>query len=226
MRFGALAAGAGAVALFVGTFLHPIGADPNDSVAAFTEYAADRLWVASHLTQLLGVIFIVGALIQLSRTLLTGSAGLWAALGMAGAIASLAVAAALQAVDGVALKVMVDNWAAASEADKPMMFQAAYGVRQIEVGLASMMGLLFGLTVSLYGIALIIDDRLPSWLGWLGLLGGVATGIAGVVMAYTGFSGLAMAINMPSSSLLVLWLIILGVMMWHHSERLGNSGSA
>ncbi len=227
VRAGATAAVAGAVVLFIGTFLHPADADPNDALAAFTEYAADQLWVASHLMQLLGMIFIVGALIQLSRILSTGGAGLWAALGGAGAIASLAVAAATQAVDGVALKVMVDNWAAATEPEKMMIFQAAYGVRQIEVGLASMAALLFGLTVSLYGIALIVDGRLPGWLGWLALIGGIPISVAGVVMAYTGFSALAMAINMPSSFLiLVVWMIALGVFMWRHSERLGNPDSA
>jgi len=226
VRVGAAAAVAGALVLFVGTFLHPAGADPNDPVAAFAEYAADPLWVASHLTQLFGMILMVGALIQLSRTLLTGSAGLWAALGMAGAIASLAVAAVTQAVDAVALKIMVDDWAAASEPDKAMVFQAAYGVRQIEVGLASMTALLFGLTVSLYGIALIVDDRLPGWLGWLALIGGIPTSVAGIVIAYTGFSGLAMRINMPSSSLIFAWMIALGIIMWRQSESLGNSGSA
>ena len=223
LRVGATAAVAGAVLLFIGTFLHPAGADPKDAVAAFTEYAADPLWVASHLTQLFGVILMVGALIQLSRTLSTGPAGLWAALGMAGAIASLAVAAATQAVDGGALKIMVDDWAAASEPDKAMIFQAAYGVRQIEVGLASMTALLFGLTVSLYGIALIVDARLPGWLGWLGLIGGVPTSVAGVVIAYTGFSGLAMGINMSSVSLILAWMIALGIIMWHHSESLAFS---
>ncbi len=227
VRAGATAAVAGAVVLFIGTFLHPADADPNDAVAAFTEYAADQLWVASHLMQLLGMIFIVGALIQLSRILSTGGAGLWAALGRAGAIASLGAAAATQAVDGVALKVMVDNWAAATEPEKMMIFQAAYGVRQIEIGLASMTALLFGLTVSLYGIALIVDGRLPGWLGWLALIGGIPISVAGVVMAYTGFSALAMAINMSSSFLIfVVWMIALGVIMWRHSESLGNSDAA
>ena len=51
-RVGSIAAIAGAVLLLVGTYLHPLGADPNVPVAAFTEYAADRHWVASHLMQL------------------------------------------------------------------------------------------------------------------------------------------------------------------------------
>ena len=46
-RIGAVAAIAGALTLFVGTFLHPMNADPNDPLAAFTEYAADHHWIAS-----------------------------------------------------------------------------------------------------------------------------------------------------------------------------------
>jgi hypothetical protein len=58
-RIGATCALAGSVVLAVGTSLHPLDADPNEAVAAFTEYAADRLWVASHLTQLAGVALMV-----------------------------------------------------------------------------------------------------------------------------------------------------------------------
>ncbi len=38
--------------------------------------------------------------------------------------------------------------------------------------------------------------------------------VAGVVMAYTGFSGLAMAINMPANLLLLLWMLALAGFMW------------
>jgi hypothetical protein len=91
-------------------------ADPNDAVAAFTEYAADRLWVASHLTQLAGVAMMVGALICLAQQLGSGSGRGWARLAAGGAIAGLAVTTALQAVDGIALKAMVDAWADAPAA--------------------------------------------------------------------------------------------------------------
>src|SRR5207245_31590 len=66
-RTGAACAIAGSVLLLLGTALHPMGADPNDAVAAFTEYAADRLWVASHLMQLAGVVLMVGALLFLAE---------------------------------------------------------------------------------------------------------------------------------------------------------------
>jgi hypothetical protein len=200
--------------LFVGTYLHPLEADPNEAVAAFTEYAADHLWVASHLTQLAGVALMVTALLFLAQQLEAASGRGWARVAAGGAIASLAVTTVLQAVDGIALKVMVDAWAAAPTLQKEGAFHAAFAVRQVEIGLASVLSLLFGLTATVYGVALLVDHTYPKWMGGLAIVGGVSTTVAGVVMAHTGFSGLAMAINMPASSLLLVWMLILGVFMW------------
>lgn len=212
-RIGATCAIAGSVLLFLGTYLHPMEAGPNDAAAAFAEYAADRLWVASHLTQLMGVALIVAALLMLSRQLRATKAAAWSRLAEGGAVASLAVATALQAVDGIALKTMVDNWSGAPAAQKDITFQAALAVRQVEVGLASTSSLLFGFTVTLYGVALLRDRMYPKWVAGLAIVGGVPTTIAGVVMAYTGFSGLTMAINMPASSVLLVWMLTVGVYM-------------
>jgi hypothetical protein len=213
-RIGAMCAIAGSVLLFVGTSLHPLEADPNEAVAAFTEYASDHLWVASHLTQLLGVALMVAALLFLAQQLESASGTGWARIAAGGAIASLAVATALQAVDGIALKRMVDAWAATPALQKEVAFHAAFAVRQVEIGLASMLSLSFGLTATVYGVALLVDYTYPKWMGQLAIVGGVPTTVAGVVMAYTGFSGLAMAINMPASSILLVWMLTLGVFMW------------
>jgi hypothetical protein len=208
---GPIAAIAGAVLLFVGTSLHPMSADPNVPLAAFTEYASSGHWVAIHLMQLFGIVLIAASLVLLSRRMADGPAAEWATLGAAGAIASVAIAAALQAVDGVALKVMVDAWAATPG---PPLFSAAFGVRQIEVGFASMTSLLFGLTAAIYGIALWIDGRFPKWIAAVAIVGGAPTAIAGVVMAHTGFSNQAMVVGMPSNALLIVWMIVLGVYDW------------
>lgn len=222
-RMGAMCAIAGSASLFIGTFLHPLGADPNQAVAAFTEYAADRLWVASHLTQLAGVALMVAALLLLTQQLQRGRAAAWAGIASGGAVASLAVAMALQAVDGIALKLMVDAWAAAPAEQKEGVFYAAFAVRQIEIGLASMASLSMGLTATMYGVALLVDHRYPKWVGGLAVMGGVPTMVAGFVIAYTGFSGVAMAINMPANSLLLVWMLILGGCMWRrggvHPEK-------
>ena len=189
LRIGGAAAVVGAILLFIGTFLHPAQADPNDALAAFQEYAADDLWVASHLTQFFGFALIVAGLVALSRSLSTGVTAGLARLAVAGAVASLALVAVMQAVDGVALKVMVDSWVKAPPADKPVAFQAAVA----------------------------LSHTYPKWLGWLAVISGVAVSLGGITTAYTGFSGLAMKINMPASSVLLVWLIIVGVLMWRRA---------
>jgi hypothetical protein len=162
---GATCAVAGSTLLFVGTYLHPMQAEPNEPVAAFAGYAADPLWVASHLTQLAGVALIVAALLFLARQLELGSRISWARIAAAGVVASLAVATTLQAVDGIALKFIVGAWAAAPASEKEMIFHAAFAVRQVEIGLASVLSLLFGLTATVYGGALLVDGGYPKWVG-------------------------------------------------------------
>jgi uncharacterized membrane protein (DUF2068 family) len=117
----------------------------------------------------------------------------------------------------VALKVMVDSWAAAPTSARPLFLQTAFAVRQIEIGLASVTSLLFGLTVSVYGAALWLDARFSRWIGVLAIAGGVPTAIAGVVIADSGFSNLAMGLNLPAGSLLILWMLLVGAYGWRHS---------
>ena len=213
-KYGAIAGVTGAISLLAGTLLHPSGADPNEPHAAFTEYAAHHDWVAVHLIQLLGVALMVISLVLLSKMMTNGRGEIMAYMGTIGAAASLALAAALQAVDGIALKVMVDHWANASVADKDMLFYAAFGVRQIEVGFASTLSIILGCTVIIYGLAQRSDDNFPNGMAWLAIIGGLGTAIAGIVMSQTGFSDTTMIINMPSNLLLLLWMVLTGIWMW------------
>lgn len=191
---GAAAALLGAVLLFVSTLLHPLRSDPNDPLAAFAEYAADSLWVASHLGQFLG----------------------FATLG-------IALLAALQAVDGVALKIMVDRWAAASGEARTLAYEAAFAVRQIEVGLASLVSLLWGFTLTVFGLAILFSTRYPAWLGGVGLLGGLGTVAAGGALAFTGFSAFAMTLSLLASAVFLIWAILVGTLMWRFGTRDASS---
>jgi hypothetical protein len=69
--------------------------------------------VWSHVGQFAGTAALGAALVALAGTLEPGRASNWGRVAVVAATASVAVAAALQAVDGVALKSMVDRWAAA-----------------------------------------------------------------------------------------------------------------
>ena len=218
-RLGAVAGFSGAAIFLVATLLHPTQADPNDPRAAFAEYAADSLWVASHLGQFIGVVLLAVALTAFAETADTGKARAWARIGVLGTAASVAAAAALQAADGVALKVMVDRWAQASGPDQLRSFEGALAVRQIEIGLASLLSLLFGLTLCAFAVALLCSRAFPKWLGWLGLVSGLGTIAAGLAQAYTGFSPLAMMFSMSASSVLLLWVISLSVYLWRFGRQ-------
>ena len=208
----------GAVLVFLGTFLHPSGADPNDASAAFREYAADRLWIASHLTQFFGIAFITVGLLALYRSLSATGAAAIARVAVVGAVASLALVAALQAVDGIALKVMVDSWVAAPPQDQAALFQATFAVRQIEIGLASFVGIVFGLTFVLYGVGVTQSRGYPTWLGWWAVVAGAGVLVAGAVAAYTGFSDFFMTLNMSASALLLVWVVVVGALMWRRAS--------
>jgi hypothetical protein len=216
-RVGAVAAIAGALALLVGTMLHPMAADPADALAAFTEYAADPHWVSSHLTQFIGVALMFVGLVALRDTIQAQPTEWLARLGMLFGACALAVAATLQAVDGVALKLAVTNWSNASLEQKQSAFMAALAVRQIEIGMASYMALLFGASVSLSGLAVARSKEFPRCLGWVGVMGGVGSVAGGLLSAYTGFSTTEMTVAMPFNLVVVVWMILVGVILWRRA---------
>jgi hypothetical protein len=203
---------------------HP-GNTPEDAAASFADYAAHEHWVAAHLLEFLGFAFVFGALVVVSWRLRFGRGRGWALLGALGAGVSLSLAAALQAVDGIALKVMVDRWADAPAESRDLLLEGAYAVRQIEGGLQALLFVVLGLTVFLYGIALVSDEGAPSWLGVMGIAASPLTVATGVVVGHAPFEGLTgvpgalaalLGIGMP---LLLLWVLLLALFLFRNSGR-------
>lgn len=222
-RVGGVAAILGVFVLVVATMLHPLNAHPGDAPAAFAEYALDRYWVATHLGQLLGVVLVAAGFVALSWKLRAGRAGAWALLAGLLTVASVSLAAALQAVDGIALKFMVDRWSSASADARAMVFEAAFGVRQIEIGFASLMGGLLGLTVLLYGVAILLSSLAAAWLGVFGVVAGAATLASSIVQAHAGFSNIAMTTSMPSTLLVLLWSVCIGIFLFRRAGSVENA---
>src|SRR5687768_10044623 len=69
LRLGAAAGVSGVVLQIAMALLHPSHADPNDSVAAFREYAASDLWTAVHIGQFVGTVLIALGLLAFARTM-------------------------------------------------------------------------------------------------------------------------------------------------------------
>lgn len=219
-RLGSVSAFAGAIVLLVSTWLHPMSRDPNNAPEAFAEYAADSFYVWTHLGQFAGFALLGVALVALAATFEPGRASAWARIGLAATIVGIAIAAALQAVDGVALKATVDRWAAATGEARTVIYEAALAVRQIEIGLASLLSMTTGLTLIAFSFAMLLGARYPRWLGAIALLDGLGMVAAGAAQAATGFSALAMTLSMAASSVLLIWIILAGIFMWRLAPRL------
>ncbi len=165
-----------------------------------------------------GMVLVLASLILIAGTHERGPGAVYYRLGAAGVMGCLATAVALQAVDGIALRSAVNAWSAAPAATKTAAFYAAFAIRQIEVGIASVLNILLGVAAALYGLAMLREDSFPKWVAALAEVGGIGTAIAGIVMAYSGFSDLEMMISMPANSVLMLWMLIMGVLIWRSGE--------
>jgi hypothetical protein len=218
-RFGALALPLGIVVLIAATILHPSREDVMDNPAVFREYAQSDNWVAVHFAQWgAALLFIAGlvALYSAITTKATAAAGA-ARLGLIAAVLTGAAITMLQAVDGVALKWAVDAWVSAPADQVVAAFAAAEAVRWTEYGLQSYSNILLGLTLMLFGVALVIGTAYPRWPGWIAAGSGVAWIIHGLIVPYTGFFD-----SIPrliALGLAGVWAFIMAFLMWRTSDR-------
>jgi len=181
---------AGVLASIVAGLFHAESHDANNHVASFTAYANSGIWTAVHLGQFVGMALVCAGLVSLWAALGLRQHGMaWVArFGALAAAAALALHAALQSVDGVALKQAVDTWAAAPEAERTARFATAEGVRWLEWGLRSYQSFLLGTALVLLGVVVAATHRVPRIIGLLMALSGLAYLAQGWIIGETGFS--------------------------------------
>jgi fluoride ion exporter CrcB/FEX len=221
LKVGAIAGGIGLVLQLIMEHLHPHHAQPNNSVAAFTEYAHATGWTAVHIGQFFGTLLIAVALLALCRSL-TRQPGLAGAFASGGAVALVVVAsvfAVQMAVDGVALKHAVDTWAGATDAAKTSAFQVAEGVRWLEKGLSAFFHFMNGTALLGIGLSIVVGRSYRSWSGWVAIAAGIGFLAGGALTASSGFSMDAATILQPSLLLLAVFLVGSYVSVWRRGMR-------
>ena len=206
------------------TLLHPSASAPNDLPAALAEYAASVHWIGIHLGQFVGIAAAGMSLVALAATFERGRAGAWSRVGQAGAVVSIAVYAGVQAVDGVANHAMAHRWAAAHGDARALVYESAFAVREIEIGLTSFFSLVFGSTLAVFGLAMLLGTLYPAWLGAAGVLGGLGTIAVGVEQAFSGFSDVALTMFMVVGPVDLVWTIVTGILMWRLARQLAPDG--
>lgn len=202
--------------------LHPSG-EEDDHPAIFSEYAESGSWIAVHLGQFIAVLVTLSGLLVLYRVLGgTDRSALVAQLAAAAAVATAAVWAVLQGLDGVGLKQAVDSWAGASGAEKTIRFAHAETVRWLEWGLQSYFRILLGLSLALFGAAILVGRRIPGWLGWTALVAGACSLAFGIDVGYSGLaSGLQDVLGVATFVLVLVFAS--GVLVTGVRER-GHPG--
>ncbi|MDQ3835239.1 MAG: hypothetical protein M3315_16805 [Actinomycetota bacterium] len=214
-RIGAIALPLGVILFVVATAVfHPSREAPMDNPAVFMEYAESDSWVAVHLVQWFAALLLIGGLVALYYSISTqaGAIAAVARFGLAAAVLTGASLTMLQAVDGVALKWAVDNWASAPAEQEVAAFSAATALRWTEYSLQSYSNILLGLTLILYGLAIALGTVYPRWLGWIAGGSGIAWIVHGVMVPYVGlFDSIPRLVALV---LMALWAFIIAVLMW------------
>ncbi len=217
LKLGAVAGITGIVVQVGMDQLHPAGAPPNSTVAAFREYATSTSWTYVHIGQFVGTLLIVLSLLALSRPLSRqrGLVGASASVGAVTAVLAAAIFAVQMAVDGVALRSTVHTWfVAAPGPEKTSAFQVADGIRSLEKGLSGFFHLSNGMTLLALGLSIAFGVLYARWLGWVAVLAGAAFLVGGVITARTGFSPSAGRFLTPALLLLAVFLVGVSISMW------------
>jgi predicted anti-sigma-YlaC factor YlaD len=118
---------------------------------------------------------------------------------------------------------MVDSWAQAAAPQQAVAFGVAESLRWVEIGINSLFRVLQGTTLVAVGLALVLSERVPRWLGWSGVILGLALVLRGIAVAFGGFDlsdPLYFATSVVTSlpvTLLNVWMVILAILLWRSS---------
>jgi hypothetical protein len=71
-----------------------------------------------------------------------------------------------------------------------------------------------GAVALIFGVAIVKSSLLAKWIGAVGIFAGAVTVVAGIVVAYVGFSSVRDPAVSLSTFTLYPWVLILGIFLW------------
>lgn len=219
-RVGAVGAMVGAVLGVIFNILHPRGSGIDTSQEELDLVADSSIWLFDHFMIAWSLGFSFLGLVAIARSF-TGEAGeSWGRLALGSAIGSIAIAVLAITVDGIALKEVADNWAEAGRGTNSTAFAAADAVANVSLALfVTVIGSLFGFTAILFGIAGLVSNNYPKWLGYAALIAGLVGLLAGSIVFLSGPSDFAINILFGISSFLyTIWLFASGWFLWKRTN--------
>lgn len=215
LRIGAVCAVAGTLG-YLALFLSH-GDLPDQTAEAALTWVAEKPLSVLHLGMILCFLLWVAALIALASSLAEGTSWALGQLGSAAAVVGATLLAVHYRIDGPALEQVADAWAGAAGAEREQLLDRGdLVILMTGGGFPLYVALLLGLPFILFGVAVILSSRYPSWLGWLG----AAAGAVAFVVGTTNFVGLQfppIQLFVLSVFLLDVWMLAMGVLMWRRA---------
>jgi hypothetical protein len=226
LRIGSAAGIVGALLGMVGNLIHP--ATPTDDPEGVARAIADsELWVADHLAIVLGLILMLGGLVAIAHSIQGGLPGALARLGSVAAVAGITVGLILVTLDGLAAKQIAEAWTTAPPEEQAAALRLVQAEETINFALAALFNILFaGVTFILYGLAVAWSRVYPRWLGWVVMVAGLGSVVAGLVQAYAGESTtVTRVLTIIFPTVITLWLVQICVLLFRQAPALERTAA-
>ena len=130
------------------------------------------------------------------------------------AISGATIGLILVILDGVGARQLAQEWSDAST-NRDVALALVHVNETINFALASLFNLVFAAaTFFLFGAAAIASGIYPRWLGWLAVLAGVLSFVAGTIQAFVGEpTDASRIVTIVGPTMITLWLLWMGVLL-------------
>ncbi|MGH2598880.1 MAG: DUF4386 family protein, partial [Dehalococcoidia bacterium] len=185
----------------------------------------DWYWPAIYFGFMFGALFWVGAFVALTASLNRGPSWALARLGLAAIIAGVTMHIVDGTLSGVGLRLVADDWAAASGADQAAVLRDGETLLAVLQGTwASVITFYHGLPFLLMGLAVLLSRRYPAWLGWIGVVGGAGSLIAGMAMFATD-DAVPDAFFVAGALVISVFMLVVGILLWDLAGQAAPAGN-
>jgi hypothetical protein len=158
---------------------------------------------------------MLGAMVAIAHSIQGGLPGALARLGSVAAVAGITVGLILVTLDGLAAKQIAEAWATAPPGEQAAALRLVQAEETINFALAALFNILFaGVTFILYGLAVAWSRVYPRWLGWVVVVAGLGSVVAGLVQAYAGESTtVTRVLTIIFPTVITLWLVLMSTLL-------------
>jgi predicted transporter len=115
----------------------------------------------------------------------------------------------------VAARQLAQEWAAAPAAERAVALALVHANETINFALASLFNFVFAaVTFVLFGLAVALSNVYPRWLGWVAVLAGVLSMVAGTIQASAGEpTESSRLLTIVGPTVITLWLLWMGILL-------------